>query len=149
MNDMTPERPISETRAEEYETAMQFSTLQRHPHLQPERIARHYLSHASIAEQILKAEQMRRGQCHVSNPQLDQMVDSLISIIKANHRLDFGIELCWDVATLSRQHLIKLACSNGNKSAIGEVVAYAECLDEAGRHELIAALQETITDQTE
>jgi len=143
MTDMTPERPVSEIRAEEYETAVQFSTLQRHPHLQPERIARHYLSHASIAEQILKAEQMR----HVSNPQLDQMVDSLISIIKANHRLDFGIELCWDVAPLSRHHLIKLACSKGNKSAIGEVVAYAECLDEAGRHELIAALQETITDQ--
>ena len=76
------------------------------------------------------------------------MVDNLVSIIKTNHRRDLGIELSWDGVEPTRQQLLRIACSKGNKSAIREVVAYAECLDEVGRHELIDALQKTIT-QTE
>lgn len=62
---------------------------------QAEAIARHYIAHANIAENLLKMVEARK---HTGGyGELDRAIKMLTDEIKNNHWNDFGIALEWSV----------------------------------------------------
>jgi len=95
-NDMTPdntETTASQKRYHEQIKQEAYYRLLQQPWSQAEAIAKHYLSHASIAKDILEMVRMRGDQ---PDARLDETINQLTTIITNNHRADFGIELVWE-----------------------------------------------------
>jgi hypothetical protein len=64
---------------------------------QAERIARHYLSHAASAQQLLKIMEMSRYDGLTDDAR--KVVGCISKQIRENHAHDLGIELSWKPPT--------------------------------------------------
>jgi hypothetical protein len=68
----------------------------RDPIYQAERIAKHYLAHATISKYLLDMiELYKRSQ----DTDLIPLIERAVQEIKSNHAYDFGIELKWRAPT--------------------------------------------------
>ena len=91
---MKPES-ASQINQHEYAKHMALDLMGRMDEIQQaERIAKHYLSHATSAQVILKTIDMY-GYGHVSE-EAAQVIKMLADEIKINHAHDLGIELSWN-----------------------------------------------------
>ncbi len=85
-------KTASEVREEQFMQQRAFSMLQGNSDFQAESIAKHYLAHAMVCQQILKLLDHKRI-AHTS--EVDALIEYNVNLIKANHRNDLGIELEW------------------------------------------------------
>jgi len=58
-------------------------------------IARHYLAHVNVAQQILAIVKMSEGQPYPPDEHIKAFLKYHVDLIKTNHAHDFGIELKW------------------------------------------------------
>lgn len=81
---------------EEMKLQMAFHVMENSgPVAQADRIAKHYLRHVIIAQQI---ESLVRARVeYKTSPEVDQLIDRLASQLKAGHAHDLGIKLDWNL----------------------------------------------------
>ena len=88
-----PPKAASTVRYEAEAKASAYGMLSQNPGMQPEAIARHYVSHATAALNLLRMINMKS--LTGGSPDLDQAIQLITEQIKANHLYSFGIELAW------------------------------------------------------
>lgn len=91
------EQTATSVNHEEMKLQMAFHCMSiSNPIYQAEKIARHYLRHVIIAQQI-EALVRARVEYHQTSPEVDQLIDRLASELKAGHAHDLGIKLDWNL----------------------------------------------------
>ena len=86
------------------ESARTFARLQRHPALQPETIAAHYLAMMNTALHLQKLIDFQR-QSREPSSESDRIIQAMTAQIAEAHRKDFGIDLDWSsFPTSAAQH---------------------------------------------
>lgn len=86
-------KSASQINYEQMQMDLAYNMLAEHPYQQAERIAKHYVAHATIALQILELLK-HKGE----SKDIELCAERLVNEIKRNHRHDFGIDLEWHIA---------------------------------------------------
>jgi len=91
----------TQTRAELMEMEMAFRRMVQGDEIEEaEIIARHYLAHVHIAQQILGIIKSREGFTirNERDENIREFLRHCVTLIKSGHALDFGIELKWETS---------------------------------------------------